>query len=410
MTLETLEIPKATLWQDFLKIKQWLSEYWSFLEHLPLEVFTDETEIIEFLRKQHQKFLEFQIQYQTLDLLGSLIHLSLNRVKKETLIFELPKQLSVPEDFKEIMKTSNDIRQIEVSLQRLVEQVTYLTHHLPGGENDSKLTHLIKTIGSLFKAIIRQDEADISVEFNQLHLLTATKDSYVIVEEIGKVTREIYNSLQDLSTNLDTAEIQNATDEMPDAVQKLYSVIQRLEEATNDNLDFLENLLERCVELIHSNESMLQDCLKAKEMIIAIEDKHPELKDEFFPLQQIIEENLQTKLEKMLSALHENENSYITIMSNQGFQDLTGQTLKKIIDFMEQLELRLLELIQKYSTQLDIPTEEANKPKKTFEADPLTRIDTGVRGEEIRLHGPDESESQKSTQNEVDSLLAELGF
>jgi len=35
---------------------------------------------------------------------------------------------------------------------------------------------------------------------------------------------------------------------------------------------------------------------------------------------------------------------------------------------------------------------------------------TGVEGEEIALHGPDESEGEKSSQNDVDSLLAELGF
>lgn len=403
---QKIEIDKTQLWKNFIQLKKWLTTYWHFLENLPLEVFTDEAQVVDYLREQQQKLAVTQTKFHMMEMIGAVLKLSLDRMTSHTLSFEISDDLLAPPppDYKEITDFSKKLKLMEDSLQKLVNQVNYLAKYLPG-ESKEQLSPILQAIGSLFKAIIRQDSHDVNLEIKQINSLTTSKQSEVLVEEIGKMTREIYNSLQDLSSNLDTEELRHATDEMPDAVQKLYTVIQRLEDATNDNLDFLEGLLQRCEENIELIESILTDCDQMKEQLANLSDDNPGLEDKLKPIQITLEEQLRTKLNQLLEALYNDQNSFITIMTNQGFQDLTGQTLKKIIDFMEQLQLRLLELLQKYSDQLG-----AAQEKKQKQTDFLTKVDVGSEGEEIQLHGPDETEAQKSTQANVDSLLAELGF
>ncbi|MGK5092102.1 protein phosphatase CheZ [Deltaproteobacteria bacterium TL4] len=403
--LKRTEIPKDELWNDFIRFKLWLVEYWTFLNELPLDVFSDNTQIVEYLKHQHQKLTELNLKFQTMEMVGALVKISLKRIQTETLVFELPISAYPPPEFKEIADLSGQLKNVEYSLRSLVEQVHFLSSLLPA-ETKDRIIPILDAIASLFKAIIRQDGDDIKFEVQQLNLLTSTRDAIYLIEEIGKMTREIYNSLQDLSADIDTAEFQQVTDEMPDAVQKLYSVIQRLEDATNDNLDFLEKLLQACEMNVKIVEGIIKGCEDVKEKMTALKKAHPELAAEIAPIQATLQLQIHVQTEALLAALHEDENSYITIMSNQGFQDLTGQTLKKIIDFMEKLELRLLELIQKYSPHF---AEEQIKQKGGTQSF-LTKMDQGSEGETIALHGPDETDSKKSTQNDVDSLLAELGF
>ncbi|MBF0236535.1 MAG: protein phosphatase CheZ [SAR324 cluster bacterium] len=399
-----ITISKQQLLSDYNLFKQWLLDYWKFLEDLPLSSFTDDKQIVDFLKDQHHALIKTKVRMEIVDMISALIQLTLGRLTKDELTFEIPeRKTESAEAYQFITDLSSQIKNIESSLLRLVEQVSYLTRHLPASEDQQKLVHILQVIGSLFKAIIRQDQDDIRIELNQLNVLTSSQESYLLLEEIGKVTREIYNSLQELSHNIDPSEIQHATDEMPDAVQKLYSVIKRLEDATNDNLDFLEKLLQQCEENIELAREMSESCEVLYKKLDAVHTKHPQTSKEMGELKLMIKEKLHCKIEALLGVLHEDENSYIAIMSNQGFQDLTGQTLKKIIDFMEKLELRLLKLIQTYTSRMG---EQDSNDKDSI----LTRIDIGSENEKIKLHGPDESETQKSSQNDVDSLLAELGF
>ncbi len=401
-------IQKDQLLVDFLAFKAWVRQYWHFLEQLPLDVFSDDEAVVEHLRDQHHKFVEARLKLQTIEMVGATLTFALARIDKQQLVFHLPvEEENAPPDYQEIVELSQQAQQLEQSLQRVVDQVLYLSRHLPP-DSEEKLNPLLQAIASLFKAIIRQDGDDMKVQLSQINLLSATKDSYLLVHEVGKITREIYNSLQDFSKSLDTEDIKHATDEMPDAVQKLNSVIEKLEDATNDNLEFLESLLQQCSENIELTDNLILAFDQLDEKLAAFEGVHPELGKELQPMKQHLQEEMRKRVDQLLKRFHENENLFLTIMTNQGFQDLTGQTLKKIIDFIEHLELRLLELIQNYSES----EKAAGGPSTTTEADGdfLTRVDYGVEEEEIKLHGPDETENKKSTQNDVDSLLAELGF
>ncbi|MEE8395587.1 MAG: protein phosphatase CheZ [bacterium] len=84
-----------------------------------------------------------------------------------------------------------------------------------------------------------------------------------------------------------------------------------------------------------------------------------------------------------------------TTSGNQGFQDLTGQTLKKTIEFIETLELQLVDLLQKYRPILGL-TAQAGQPAQVAEP-----------GQEA---APQAAPQLRQSQDQVDSLLADLGF
>lgn len=402
-TTQQVTVKKDQLLLDFSKLKKWLSQYWHFLENLPLDVFSKEEEVVEYLRTQHQDLISTKVKFQTLDMVGSVLNYSLERISPQQLTFQIPQDASTPKKYEYIENLYSNVHELEPSLQQIVEQVMYLSRHLPA-DIEEKFNPLLLTIGSLFKAIIRQDGDDMKVQLSHINLLTSTKESHLLLQEVGKITREIYDSLQGISEDLNTDQIRHATDEMPDAVQKLNSVIERLEEVANDNLGFLEELIEQGEQNINLVENLGEIFTSLDEMLINLGEKHTDITEELNPMRDLIQDAKDTKVEVLLKTFHENENSFITIMTNQGFQDLTGQTLKKIVNFLEHLELRLLELIQKFGPSSS--DQMANKSAPDF----MTRKDTGAENEDIDLHGPDETESKKSSQNDVDSLLAEMGF
>ncbi|MBF0279199.1 MAG: protein phosphatase CheZ [SAR324 cluster bacterium] len=398
-------VQKEQLLSDYAKLKQWLTHYWHFLENFPLDIFSNDEQVVEYLREQHQKLVETNVKLQTLEMTGSVLAFALERINPKELIFRVPVETH-PQDYKEITDLSASVQHIESVLQGIVEQVMYLSRHLPP-ESEEKFTPLLRSIGSLFKSIIRQDGDDMKLQLTQINLLSSTKESQLLVAEVGKVTREIFESLQDFSEDLDTEKLQLATDEMPDAVQKINSVIDKLEEAANDNLEFLESLIQQSEHNVELLEDLGATFNQLDQMLTNLGEKHQELGTEVQKMKDLIHNELVSKKEALINTFHENENLYLTIMTNQGFQDLTGQTLKKIVDFIEKLELRLLELIQKFGKETKSVK---SKDKTDSNNETMTRIDKGIEGEEVHLHGPDESETKKSTQSDVDSLLADMGF
>ena len=197
----------------------------------------------------------------------------------------------------------------------------------------------------------------------------------------------------------------DVTEEVPDTVEKLNSVIRRLEEATNDNLAFLEKALDDVASDLSVIENLKTHNQSLLEKLNALETEHPETKPHCDSMRVVIEEQSGAELQELSEKLHEHENLFMTILTNQGFQDLTGQTLKKVIDFLEHLEFRLLELIQRSSQYFKKSDSEHDS-----NIDFMTKMDVGVDGEAISLHGPDEAPSQKSSQSDVDALLAGMGF
>ncbi|MCG8333455.1 MAG: protein phosphatase CheZ [Proteobacteria bacterium] len=354
--------------------------------------------------------LEFgSVNVKAMEILGTYLRFTLEKFKGDKLTFLIPDNLnddffSLNDGFLDVSKT---IQKVEEDLREVEEKVYYLVRLLPP-HNVDKIRLLLKTIASFFKSIVRRDFDDMDNHINHMHHLTANKESYFVINDIGRMVRDIHNSLQDFSSHVKVEEMEpNLVDEMPDAIDKLNLVIKRMEESANSTLDNAESLIEKNNKKIETNKELINKCGKIISQLKSVKESHPESSAELDEVIGTVEDELIMSLEKRDRMLKDDEGILFDIIAAQSFQDITGQTLKKIIDFIEQLEFNLLQILQKYSGRTVGTFPEVGSPQ---ELSPLVGKETN---DGIVLYGPqDNKEARKeiAKQDDVDKVLAEFGF
>ncbi len=165
-----------------------------------------------------------------------------------------------------------------------------------------------------------------------------------LYKELGRLTRKVHDTIATIR-NIDAPRLKDmAVSEIPSAVDNLHGVLQGTESAANRTLEIVErylNLIDEQKRLIEAEGEEVACCRSS----------------------------FLDQLSKDLTEL----------MIIQEFQDLTGRTLKQVIDFIEDMEREMLKIITDIGLKAD--REEEKKPP----------IDT-------------------VTQEEVDSILKDLGF
>jgi chemotaxis protein CheZ len=168
-----------------------------------------------------------------------------------------------------------------------------------------------------------------------------------LFKEVGKVTRKLHDSIRSFKEALDPKLKGLATTEMPNAVDRLQFVIDRTEEAANRTMGIVEKYI-----------------LKMDELASHIRNiKEPEGSAAY--------------LKTFKNSL---EDDLTEILTTQSFQDLTGQTIKKVIKLVGEIEEELVKLIAGFGV----------------------KIEAGVNAEIIA--------PEKVSQSGVDDLLKEFGF
>jgi chemotaxis signal transduction protein/chemotaxis regulatin CheY-phosphate phosphatase CheZ len=168
-----------------------------------------------------------------------------------------------------------------------------------------------------------------------------------LYREIGRVTRKLHNSITEFKVALDPRLKRLAREEMPNAVDSLQFVIEKTEDAANRTMGIVEKYIAGIGELSKHIEK-----LKGPKQSVGY------LKS--------FSQSLSSDLTEILIA--------------QEYQDITGQTIRKVIDLVNAMEVELVKLIATFGVKLDAsPVEE----------------------KEIE---------EKVTQNDVDDLLKGFGF
>jgi len=370
---------------------------------------------IQAMLQQRVNEMQFDgLNVRAMEMIGSYLRSTLDLYKGDKLNFHLPAE---PEDeFFQLddsyAELANNIENVEQELTQIQARIYYITRMLPP-KNIEKLRLILKGIAGFFKAIIRKDFDDIEVNLNHLHHLTANKESFFLINEIGHMVRGIHNSLQDFSDTVPTDKLDpSLMDDMPDAIDKLNLVIQRMETAANSTLDQTDILLDNNGATMAKNTHMLEVCGNIEEKLAAIQESHPELKDQLAEVAEELHNSIKEELIEREKTLKENEAIYFEIIGNQSFQDLTGQTLKKIITFIEQLEFSLLSILQKYSGKSEAP---AATPAAAATAPVDSSYEmSALKGQERDgqvLAGPqDNNPDDLKKQADIDKMLAGFGF
>ncbi len=201
-----------------------------------------------------------------------------------------------------------------------------------------------------------------------------------LFQEVGRLTRQLHDTMHGFS--LDSKITAITEHDIPDAKERLQYVITMTEEAANKTLTAVENLLPVSQELNDQAEQL--------------SEKWERFLDREMPFEEF--KNMSAEITRHFQiskgSLQEVQNGLNEILLAQGFQDLTGQIIKRVINLVQDLEKSMVDLVR-------ISGGTSNSASKK---------------PDIELPGPvvpgidDKQKDVATSQDDVDDLLSSLGF
>ncbi len=233
-----------------------------------------------------------------------------------------------------------------------------------------------------------QDEADSRF----LELMRRCEPN--IYNEVGNLTRDLHEAIRSFAEDPRLRDIADV--EIPDASERLRYIIKMTDKAANRTLDAVD----ACTPLVNKLTSSIDNLMPVWDRLM-----HGRIdRFEFVTLCHQIDEMLtQTKdnVDVLSSQLNE-------ILMAQDYQDLTGQMIQKVIALVTEVEDELVKFLVSFGrieginpqlkSRTDALIDEAEQVKKSLEAQgPATQT-------------MKDSGKVMATQDDVDDLLASLGF
>lgn len=226
----------------------------------------------------------------------------------------------------------------------------------------------------------------------QIEVINNLRDDSLF-RELGKMTREIHESIMKL--RMDSRFSNLAKVDIPDAKDRLEYVIGMTEKAANTVLNVIEqnspeveNLGMQATGLQLQWEKFRQRALSQDEM-------------------RSMGHELETFLNLSEEMFTELLSGFTDIMMAQDFQDLTGQIIRQVIELVNEIESNLVELV-KIQGEGRARESAGSKPGKKKSASKKGARKTSAEGPQIP--GKDASGEVVNGQDDVDDLLASLGF
>ncbi|MCF6202563.1 MAG: protein phosphatase CheZ [Methylococcaceae bacterium] len=239
--------------------------------------------------------------------------------------------------------------------------------------NDSRLELAKK----LVKALEQGKESDVN---SLLDEISSQRESEMF-HEVGRITRQLHDTMGGMGLDANIASITET--DIPNAKERLQYVITMTEQAANDTLNVVEKLLPVSQDLNEYSEQLSEKW----ERFLVREMPFEEFKGMTAEITNYFKES-RNALQKVQGGLND-------ILMAQGFQDITGQIIKKVIGLVQDVESSMVELVR-------ISGAKSNGSKKT--------------SEEKVLPGPvvpgvdDKAGDVVENQDDVDDLLSSLGF
>jgi len=222
---------------------------------------------------------------------------------------------------------------------------------------------------------------------NLLTELTNIRESQLF-QELGKLTREFHEAINGFNNEDKISTL--ATDDIPDARERLNYVITKTDDAAHKTL----NAIDEISPVADGLESKISHLSQQWNRFLKKEMQSQEFRELSLEIKDFFDST-----ESDLATIKTHVNS---ILMAQDFQDITGQIIKKVITLVGEVEKSLVELVRLGGGISDSSSAETSSTKKPKES---------VPGE---LEGPQipgmESEEAVSSQSDVDELLSSLGF
>lgn len=230
------------------------------------------------------------------------------------------------------------------------------------------------------KALVKAFERGDEQEADRILDGIATVRETLLFQEVGRLARQLHDAMAGFALDARIAKL--AEKEIPDAKERLNYVISMTEQAANTTLNAIEAMLPLAENLLKNLIALAQQWDRLRQRETAFEE-FKQLDREitnFFNLSRTDLEMLQTHLNEILMA--------------QGFQDLTGQIIRRVIDLVRDVELSMVEMIRISGGKVKECAREASD-KPVLAGPPVPGLD---------------DYSALRDQDDVDELLSSLGF
>ncbi len=216
----------------------------------------------------------------------------------------------------------------------------------------------------VFQKMLTLLDAMASQDYNQVESIIAelvNDTDGEIFKDVGMITRKLHDSLNEFKNSIDSGLDKLTNQSVPNAVDKLQFVMGKTEEAANQTMTIVERYFDEADDF----------------------DKH--MKNVTGPEESL--NYLKTFKEAM-------DNDLTDILNAQQFQDITGQTIKKVIALVNTVEVELVNLISTHGMPLKVEQSEEEKPDTTQVEDDWANAES----------------HEKVSQSDVEALLGDFGF
>ena len=266
--------------------------------------------------------------------------------------------------------------------------------------NDSRLTHpnsdLIAELKSCAKLLTEKLQSNQFEDASVLiQSMVQTRDLHMF-QSVGKLTRGLHNAIVNFHVDADLTKIppKIADSDIHDASSRLNYVIQLTQNAADKTMDMVDEAAP-----IAANLGQEAKLLGAEWARLKRREMSP---DEFRGLY----DRMTDFLEQMETGTERLSKSLQNIVLEQGFQDLTGQVLKRVIGLIGDVEKDLVQLVLLAGHVEEITgLASPNSDEKENEA--------LIKKRKHEAEGPQIDKARENVvaeQDEVDDLLSSLGF
>lgn len=248
------------------------------------------------------------------------------------------------------------------------------------------------------------DKGDFTSAMRVLAELSEARNT-MLYQEVGRLTRGLHEAIKEFnidvenSTAFQVSSEDNEISKVANANERLSHVLQLTETAANTTMDKVDSSMPIAEELGEQARLLRADWKKMADASASLS----EVKD----LGRTTESFL-LEIEKGTEEINKN---LTDIVLAQGFQDLTGQLITRVIGLVNEVESSLVNLVA-VAGQVDRirgSEPEGERMEGSRSANEMTEEEKLVKG-----HGPQINATEKdgvvAGQDEVDDLLSSLGF
>jgi chemotaxis protein CheZ len=234
----------------------------------------------------------------------------------------------------------------------------------------------IEQARALVQALEQDDNDQVTLILEEISKVQES----MLFQEVCKLTRQLHDTLANFYMDERLANL--TQNEIPDAKERLNYVITMTEQAANTTLNAVEYLLPLSEQLGEQSQELGAQWQRFRQREMPLE--------EFKALSQSLAEYFDTSQNQ----LKEIQDRLTEVLMAQGFQDLTGQIIRRVINLVQDVELSMVDMIR-ISGRQSKPAEEGVPPDKSQAMGPaVPGVDLGT----------------VQNQDDVDSLLSSLGF